>query len=125
MIRQRFFIDSIFPSANDVVSAHYRTYARLKKDYEILARAAIRRGHVKRMEWARVIFTWHEKPAQKKQRRDPDNIRFGAKFILDALTHEQILEDDSIGFVVGLQDSFVVESKTPGVWVELEGELLR
>ena len=120
-MKQKFFIDTVLPGANDVLRIHYRQYSDMKRSYDLLVRVAIRRARLKRMEWADITFTWHEKPATKNQRRDPDNIRFGAKFILDALVHEQILEDDSIGFVVGLRDRYVVESERPGVWVELEG----
>lgn len=120
---QKFFINTVLPGANDVLRIHPQVYSRMKRDYGMLVRIAIRRAKLKRMEWAAITFTWHEKPAKKQQRRDPDNIRFGAKFVLDSLVHEQILEDDAIGFVVGLRDNYVVESAQPGVLVELDGKL--
>jgi Holliday junction resolvase RusA-like endonuclease len=123
MIKQKFFIDTVLPGANDVLRIHPQVYSRMKRDYGMLVRVAIRKARLKRMEWAEITFAWQEKPAEKNKRRDPDNIRFAAKFILDSLVHEQILEDDSIGFVVGLRDRYVIESAQPGVWVELEGKL--
>lgn len=121
---QKVFMDTVFPSANDVLRIHPQVYSRMKRDYGMLARVAIRRARLKRMEWAEITFTWYEKPADKHQRRDPDNIRFGAKFILDALVKERILENDSLGFVVGLRDRYVIEAERPGVLVELDGRLL-
>ena len=118
---QTFVIDTVLPGANDVLRIHQQAYSRLKRDYGMLVRVAIRRARLRRMEWAHVTFRWREKPAPKRQRRDPDNIRFGAKFILDALVAEGILGDDSIGFVVGLRDEFQVESASPGVLVTLDG----
>lgn len=123
-MKQSFFINTILPGSNDVLRIHPQVYSRMKRDYDMLCRIAIRRAKLKRMEWAAVTFTWQEKPANKQQWRDPDNIRFGAKFVLDALVHEQILEDDSIGFVVRLRDEYEVESSRPGVLVELDGRLL-
>lgn len=124
MVKQKFFIDTVLPGANDVLRIHPQVYSRMKRDYGMLVRVCIRHAKLKRMEWASITFCWHEKPAEKNKRRDPDNVRFAAKFILDSLVAENILEDDSIGFVVNLADRYVIESKTPGVWVELEGKLI-
>lgn len=122
MMKQAFFIDTVLPGANDVLRIHHHAYSRMKRDYGMLVRVAIRRAQLKRMAWADITFTWREKPAAINKRRDPDNIRAAAKFILDALVHEQILEDDSLRFVVGLRDRYESDSPQPGVWVELEGE---
>lgn len=124
-MKQKFFIDTVLPGMNDIVRINQFRYSAMKRDYGMLVRIAIRRAKLRRMEWAHITFRWQEKPADKAHRRDPDNIRgFGAKVILDALVHERILEDDAIGFVVGLRDEYEVESQRPGVLVELDGRLL-
>lgn len=125
VIRQKFFIDAILPGANDVLRVHPRVYSRMKIEQDLIVRCCIRRARMKRMEWARVGFVWHEKPNSNGQSRDPDNVRFGSKFVMDALVKENILEDDSRFFVVGMADDFEWESKTPGVWVHLEGEWIK
>lgn len=49
-----------------------------------------------------VYFIWHE----KNKRRDPDNIAFAKKFILDAMVKAGKIEGDSPRFIVGLKDGF-------------------
>ena len=119
---QSVFIPTVFPSANDVLRIHPQVYSRMKRDFGMLARVAIRRARLRKMVWADITFVWHERPAQKNKQRDPDNIRFGAKFCLDALVAEGILEDDSFQFILGLSDRFIPASQTPGVVIELDGE---
>lgn len=49
-----------------------------------------------------IHFHWIE----KTRRRDPDNIAFGKKFILDALVTSGKLENDNQDYVVGFRDTF-------------------
>lgn len=121
-MKQSVFINTVFPGANDVLRIHPQVYSRMKRDFGMLARVAIRRCKLKKMAKARIHFTWHERPADKHKQRDPDNIRFGAKFVLDALVKEGIIPDDSLRYVLGLGDDFVEASLTPGVVVDLDGE---
>ena len=50
----------------------------------------------------KICFIWHE----KNKRRDPDNIAFGKKFILDALVNSGRIEGDSAKYIKGLKDGF-------------------
>lgn len=50
----------------------------------------------------KVHFEWFEKDL----RRDPDNVRCGAKYILDALVEAAILPRDSRKWVKGLSDGY-------------------
>ena len=64
-----------------------------------------------------VYFYWYE----KNLRRDPDNISgFGRKVILDALVRGGVLMDDSMAWVVHLEDYFFVDAKNPRIEVEIE-----
>lgn len=54
------------------------------------------------------------------KRRDPDNIRAGVKFILDALVAEGALPGDGWRHVHGLSDTYEV-GPVPGVRVTLTG----
>ena len=59
-------------------------------------------------------FTWFI----SNMRRDPDNIAFAKKFILDALQKYKIIKNDSAKFVKNLSDTFIY-SKCEGVIVKL------
>lgn len=54
-----------------------------------------------------ILFEWYE----PNEKRDPDNIAFAKKFILDALVKKGILPNDNMKYIKGLADSFYVGSK--------------
>lgn len=64
-----------------------------------------------------VYFIWHE----RTYRRDPDNICFAKKFILDAMVTAGKIEGDSAKFIKGLKDGFSFGEKD-GVEVYIKGE---
>lgn len=65
----------------------------------------------------KVHFDWFEPNAK----RDPDNIRSGAKFILDSLVEAQILRNDGQKWIKGLSDGFyVVAPKNARIEVRIE-----
>lgn len=49
-----------------------------------------------------IEFIWTE----KGRGRDPDNIRCGAKYVLDAMVNQGIIPDDSMKYVKLLADKF-------------------
>lgn len=63
----------------------------------------------------RVHFDWYV-----SDRRDPDNIRTGAKFILDALIDTGKLPNDDQNVVLGLSDTFQKDKENPRVEVTIE-----
>lgn len=64
----------------------------------------------------RLSITWIE----PNMRRDPDNIRFAAKFVLDALVEAGTIPNDTQRYVRGISDRFLVNASDPRVIVELE-----
>ena len=60
------------------------------------------------LEKVKIKFTWVE----QQRKRDPDNIRFGAKFILDALQQCKVLKQDNLSTITALEDEFVVNKTT-------------
>lgn len=52
----------------------------------------------------RIDFTWME----RDRRRDPDNVAFGKKFILDTMVLLGKIPNDTRQFVVGFSDSFEI-----------------
>jgi len=70
----------------------------------------------------KVHFDWYE----PNMKRDPDNIRAGAKFILDALVEASILPKDSRKWVKGLSDAFPdPDAQNPRVEVQIEEIMLQ
>ena len=59
-----------------------------------------------------VTFTW----AEKSRRRDPDNIAFAKKFILDVLVAEGIIPNDRASTIASFTDRFTY-SKEQGYGV--------
>lgn len=51
----------------------------------------------------KIDFVWHE----QDKKRDPDNIAFAKKFILDALQEILVLPNDNWRYIQGFTDSFV------------------
>lgn len=64
----------------------------------------------------RIHMHWVE----RDQRRDRDNIRSGAKFILDALVKQQRIVNDSQKWVTELTDSYSVDKVNPRIEVTIE-----
>jgi Holliday junction resolvase RusA-like endonuclease len=63
----------------------------------------------------KLIITWY----CKNQKKDPDNISFAKKYILDGLVKAGILQNDGWKQIAGFEDYFVVDMHKPRVEVEL------
>lgn len=64
-----------------------------------------------------IHFDWIE----PNSRRDPDNIRAGAKYVLDALKNQSILPQDSRKWIKGISDAFPPpDALKPRVVVRIE-----
>lgn len=99
-----------FPGLNEIIKvakAHPMAYSAMKKRWGHVVETSIRQAKLKPMRGpVQIHLTWVE----KTRRRDPDNIRAGSKYILDALVKAQILPCDSLKTVWGLSDSFLVDA---------------
>jgi Holliday junction resolvase RusA-like endonuclease len=62
-----------------------------------------------------ISITWYCKNAKK----DPDNISFAKKYILDGLVKAGALQNDGWKQVKGFTDSFAVDNVKPRIEVEL------
>lgn len=62
----------------------------------------------------RIRFTWFEETAK----RDPDNVCFAKKFILDALQKCGKLPNDNSRYICGFEDAFIY-GKCQGVMIEI------
>ena len=83
-------------------------YARMKKKYtglvadELLVQDCIPDPPYEKMH---IYFSWTE---TAQHCRDPDNIRVGAKFVLDAMVQVGMIEDDTMEHIRLLRDSFLI-----------------
>lgn len=115
----RLVVDGRFPSLNDFVNAANRSRwsgADMKRRETKRVRDAALRAGLPRMEdRVDIHFHWVEPNA----RRDLDNIRFAAKFILDGLVVAGVLWDDSRRYVGMLSDSFAIDKRNPRVEITL------
>lgn len=90
--------------------------AGIKKRETTAAAKAIRKemDTGKRFTWpARLRFTWH----LPNRRRDPDNIAFMKKFILDGMQSAGFIENDNLKCIIGFVDEFRVDGRNT---VEIE-----
>lgn len=108
------------PSLNDYTSAcrsHHIVGARMKKDAEAMISAYIMSQHLKAVHGTvYIIFTWYE----KTEKRDPDNVAFAKKFILDALVSNQIIDGDSRKYIAGFEDQIKTDRENPRIEVEIK-----
>lgn len=52
-------------------------------------------------------------------RKDPDNIAFAKKFILDGMQEAGLIPDDSMKYIKGFLDVFTIDKKNPRIEVQL------
>lgn len=83
--------------------------AMKKKNTEMVEAELVAQGCIpaKPFQMIDIEFIWTE----KGRARDPDNVRVGAKFVLDAMVHRGIIPDDSMKYIKLLADKFVKGSE--------------
>ena len=118
MTSRTIVIHGTMPSLNkytDACRSHPKSGARMKSEAEALI--AWQLGSKKPFPTpCRVCIAWYE----PNRRRDVDNIRFGVKFVLDALVKAGILPGDSQRYVKEIRDSFDCDARDPRIVVTLE-----
>ena len=111
-MQQAFTILANFPGLNEIIKvakAHPMAYSALKKRWGEVVTVAIKQAKLKPMKGpVQIHITWVE----KTRRRDPDNIRAGSKFILDALVKAKVLPCDSHKTIWQISDSFLVQKES-------------
>lgn len=91
--------------------------AKLKRENQDRVAWAVRAARLRPFEGPVEVHITFVEPSM---RRDPDNIRHGAKYILDALVETGVIKDDSQRYVKGIADRYLVNPSNPRVIVELE-----
>lgn len=105
---QRFFIPVKFPSLNDYIAAmnsNRHLGNAMKRDYtDSVALLTRSKGRLVKHP-VTIDFIWYE----ENSKRDPDNIIFAKKFILDGLVEAGILPNDTQAWIFGFTDTWLAK----------------
>jgi Holliday junction resolvase RusA-like endonuclease len=112
---QSFFVPGPLPGANDIIRKHHMVYSTLKSRWGLTIARCILVAKLKPVRHCHVSFTWNE----RHDRRDPDNVIFGQKFVLDALRDTKIIPDDTREFILSLTHCVLTYASKPGVYVTI------
>ena len=113
----RFIVPGRLPGLNDYTKANRSNKyagAKMKSDAENFINLYL-------PNWEQytnkvvIEFNWYE----KDERRDPDNIVFAKKFILDALVAKGVLQGDSMKYVKGFVEIIGVDKDNPRIEVDI------
>ncbi len=115
----KFTIPFTLPSLNDYTNANRTNHYKGNKLKQRTQRdIGYYLPKVKITKPVKIKITWFE----KNKRRDPDNVIFAKKFILDAMVNAGVLVDDSQKWIKGFEEVVKVDQKNPRVEVEIEPE---
>ena len=90
--------------------------ARMKAETEQIITLYIRNQHLEPLHGpVYLIFRWYE----PNEKRDPDNVAFAKKFILDALVSNSIIDGDGRRIIKGFEDHVETDRKNPRIIVEI------
>jgi hypothetical protein len=114
------FIPGTFPTLNDYIDAErkHRLMAAKMKENETYRVKLLSTKLPKFTQPCKFVFTWHE----KDRRRDPDNIIFAKKFILDGLVAAGVIPNDTQKWVLGFAESIIIDPKNAGVEILITGK---
>lgn len=85
---------------------------------EIYISRAIRSGLKVEDYPIEITFSWYA----KNRRKDPDNIAFAKKYILDAMQKAGLIENDGFNQISGFRDVFYLDKVNPRVEVKIESK---
>ena len=113
----RVFIPGRMPGLNEYIAAMNRNrhIGNAMKQENTDTAAWCFKGHRPVTVPVLVQFVWHE----PNTKRDPDNIIFAKKFILDGMVKAGVLPNDTQQWILGFKDYIVVDKSSPGVWITL------
>lgn len=115
----KFEIPGRLPGLNEIIAAakngkgKYQPYALMKERYTNMVAWLAKK--LPRYNEVVLIITWYE----PDQRRDPDNIMAGQKFIMDGLVEAGTIPDDGQKHVKGIAHRFRVDKVNPRAEVEI------
>lgn len=107
------------PSLNEYIEAertNRHIAAKIKRETDQMICWQIKQMHQIKKK-IRIRFVWYE----ETKRRDPDNVAFAKKFILDAMQKCGKLKNDNSSWIAGFSDDFVY-GRGQGVILEITEE---
>jgi Holliday junction resolvase RusA-like endonuclease len=122
-MKQEFFIPFRMPGLNDYVKVERgNKYAAAKMKLEYTGLAKLYAQQAKLTPYTlpvRIGFTWRE----PNDKRDPDNIIFAKKFVLDGLVAAGIIPNDNQTWIHGFlpETWYKVDKQDVGVLVRIQG----
>jgi len=122
MVNNELILKFGLPGLNEMIYVargnKYASATQKKKYTRVVEAELIAQGciPVKPYRVIDITFVWTE----KGRGRDPDNVRVGAKFILDAMVNQGIIPDDSMKYVGIIADRFI-KGKERGIIVKWAG----
>lgn len=109
-----FVFEGELPSMNEIIAQskkHWSKYSKVKKVWtgEVEFQTKLQRKPLID-EQVYVRFIWYT----KDERKDPDNVRAGSKYLLDGIVRGGILEDDGRKQIAGFIDQYVTDKDWQG-----------
>lgn len=108
------------PGTNEIIDAakkkakRYKAYAMMKDQYTNMVAWLAKK--LPKFNKVNLTITWYE----PDNRRDPDNIIGGQKFIFDGLVRAGTIKNDSRKYVKSIIHRFETDRENPRVEVEIE-----
>lgn len=116
---QQLILDGQFCDLNSFISANNRNRyisSKIKKEETERVKYACLDSDLETItECSDFIFCWYV----PNKRKDPDNVAFAVKFILDGMVSSGVLPTDSMKFVSGLSHVFKVDKENPRVKISI------
>lgn len=107
-----FNIDVELPTLNEYITkerSNRFAAAALKKKYTLICGLAAKniKKRIKRNTRYSLILNW----ITKNNKKDPDNVYFGVKFILDGLVNAGVLQNDTRRFIKNIHHNITTGKK--------------
>jgi Holliday junction resolvase RusA-like endonuclease len=112
----KIIIPGELPSLNEIIKAakcHYGSYSSMKKKYTSIVNLS---SPKRRIETKVDIYV---KWITKNEKKDPDNVAAGIKFILDGLVESGIIVNDTRKYIGKITHEFGIDKENPRIEVDL------
>jgi hypothetical protein len=116
----KFNIPGRLPGLNEIIDAaklkgrHYKEYAVMKDTYTNLVAWSAK--DLPQFERISLAITWYE----PNEKRDPDNVAGGKKFIMDWLVRAGKIPNDTRRYIKSIRHEFETDRRNPRVEVDIE-----
>ncbi len=116
----KFDIEGRLPGLNEMIDAakqgkgKYQPYSMMKQTYTDMVAWLAKK--LPKYEQVNITITWYE----PNEKRDPDNIMAGAKFILDGLVKAGTIPNDTRRYIKSITHIPELDRDNPRVEVEIQ-----